>query len=234
MHNLKLLDDILLSENVYENFKNQMENPEFSNWITTHLPEVEDCAKLNQDNPWHIYGCLEHILRAVEEVNKQTTNLPIEDRKLLAYSMFYHDMGKPATHIRRYAKSYGREVDSFFGHNKKSAEIVRRTAAVFGFSEEETKQIEKLVHEHDIFMFITMDKTSNPHHKQLSNELIISQMNELSEVGEGKKLMQYLIMIGRADNKAQNPELTGPSLKLLDTMENMTNEIEFQASERDL
>ena len=39
--------------------------------------------------------------------------------------------------------------------------------------------------------------------------------------------MQYLIKIGRADNKAQNPVMTGPSLKMLDKMEKMTNEIEY-------
>jgi UTP:GlnB (protein PII) uridylyltransferase len=226
MKNLELLDSVLLSENVFENFVKEMDKPEFSNWLTSIIPEVVDCAKLEQDNPWHIYGCLEHILRGVEEVNKQTKDLPYEDRRLLAYSMFYHDMGKPASHIRRFAKAYGREVDSFFNHNKKSAAIVRRTAAEFGFNDVQVNQIEKLVYDHDIFMFITDEPESNPHHKKLSKDLINEQMLELSSVGDGKKLMQYLIMIGRADNKAQNPEMTAKSLKLLDKMELLTSEME--------
>ena len=226
MKHLEVLDEVLLSKNVFENFKTAMENEEFSNWLTSVIPEVEDCAKLNQDNPWHIYNCLEHILRGVEEVNKQTKDLPDEERRLLAYSMFYHDMGKPASHIRRFAKAYGREVDSFFNHNKKSAAIVRRTAGEFGFSEEQINKIEKLVYDHDIFMFITDEPESNPHHKKLSKDLINGQMLELSSVGDGKKLMQYLIMIGRADNKAQNPEMTAKSLKLLDKMELLTSEME--------
>ena len=230
MQNLELLDKVLLSENVFENFVKEMDNPEFSGWLTSIIPEVVDCAKLNQDNPWHIYGCLEHILRAVEEINKQTKDLPFEDRRLLAYSMFYHDMGKPAAHIRRFAKNYGREVDSFFNHNKKSSAIVKRTAAEFGFSVEQVNQIEKLVYDHDIFMFITDEPDSNSSHKKLSNELINEQMMELSSIGDGKKFMQYLIMIGRADNKAQNPEMTAKSLKMLDKMEKMTSELESPTS----
>ena len=225
MQNLMLLDEILLSENVVEALKAGMENPEFANWLTSLIPEVVDCANLEQDNPWHVYNCLEHILHAVEEINKQTKDLPKEDRRLLAYSMFYHDMGKPATHRRRYAKAYQREVDSFFNHNKKSAEIVRRTASALGFSDEEINQIEKLVLDHDIFMFITEDKTFNPHHKQLTEGLIKEKIEDLSQFGDGDKLMKYLIMIGRSDNLAQNPSMTGKSLKMLDKMEKMTNEM---------
>ena len=226
MENVQLLDKILLSDNVVDSLKREMTNSEFIDWLTSILPEVVDCANLKQDNPWHIYDCLEHILRSVEEINKQTTDLSSKDRRLLAYAMFYHDMGKPATHSRRYAKAYKREVDSFFGHNKKSAEIVRRSAREFGFSEEEVNQIEKLVLDHDIFMFITADKTANPHHKQLSEDLIMEHIEGLSQFGDGKKLMQYLIMIGRADNKAQNPEMTANSLKMLDKMKKMTDEIQ--------
>ena len=125
---LKLLDKILLGDDVVTNFYHHYQNLEFRNWLVSLLPEVEDCRTTNQDNPWHVYNCLEHILRSVEEINKQTLNLPKSERRLLAYSMFYHDMGKPATHIRRFAKAYGKEIDSFFNHNQKSAEIASRTA----------------------------------------------------------------------------------------------------------
>ena len=158
-------------------------------------------------------------------INKQTQDLPEEDRRLLAYVMFYHDMGKPATHVRRFGKTYGREIDSFFGHNKKSAEIAKRSAQYFGFDKKETDIIEKLVLDHDIFMFITEENDGNKFHKKLSKELIIEQINELSKVGDGKKLMQYLIMVGRADNKAQNPEMTQKSLKMLDNMEAITKSL---------
>ena len=221
MENLNILNDVMLSDNVTEQFKTALSNKDFRTWLTSIMPEIEDCEKQQQDNPWHIYDCLDHILHSVEEMNKQTTNLSNEDRRLLAYSMLYHDIGKPACHIRRFGKAYGREIDSFFNHNKKSAEIAKRSAGQFGFDEKETKIIQKLVYDHDIFMFITEEKNGNPHHKFLTKELITEHVNELSEYGDGKQLMEYLIMIGRSDNKAQNPEMTAKSLKMLDNMENM-------------
>ena len=234
MQNLELLDEILLSKNVVEEFKKSMQNTDFANWIVSVVPEIIDCANLNQDNPWHIYNCLNHILHSVDEMNKQTEGLDLKERRLLAYTMFYHDIGKPAVHIRRYSKLYKREVDSFFNHNIKSAEIVRKSADKFGFSEEEINLIEKLVLEHDMFMFITEDDDLNPYHKVLSEKLIKDKIDELSQFGDGKKHMLYLIMIGRADNKAQNPDMTENSLRLLDKMEKMTKDIEPAESDKQL
>ena len=234
MNNLKLLDNILLSQNVVEEFNNGMNNPEFANWLISCIPEIQDCANLDQDNPWHIYNCLEHILKSVEEMNKQTKDFDREKRRLLAYSMFYHDMGKPATQSRRFSEVYNREIDSFFNHNIKSAEIVRNSAKNFEFNDEEINQIEKLVLEHDMFMFITEEEDFNPYHKVLSEELIMDKIKELSQVGDGQQLMSYLIMIGRADNKAQNPKMTDRSLRLLDKMETMTKDISHFANDKQL
>lgn len=222
MNNLEKLNKILLSNSVVEKFKVEITNSKFVDWLTSIIPEVSACAVQKQDNPWHIYDCLDHILHSVEEMNKQTQDLSEEDRRLLAYVMFFHDMGKPETYIRRFGKAYGREIDSFFNHNKKSAEIANRTAKKFGFSEEESKIIEKLVFDHDMFMFITEESDGNPYHKPLTKKLIDEKVAELSEYGDGQKLMQYLIFIGRADNKSQNPEMTKNALKLLDKMEKMT------------
>lgn len=231
MNNVEILDNILLSQNVTENFKAQLSNPEFRTWLLSIIPEIADVERQKQDNPWHIYDCLDHILHSVEEMNKLSSNLPEKDRKLLAYTMFYHDTGKPACYIRRYGKSYGREIDSFFNHNKVSAQIAKRSASNFGFSAEEVKTIEKLVLDHDIFMYITENKTANPYHRELSKELILEQVQELSAIGDGKKLMQYLIMVGRADNNAQNPELTQKPLHMLSSMENMLNSMPDNAFE---
>jgi len=223
--NQKVLDEILLSENVVEKFKKAYLDESFKQWLLNILPEVEDCKKQKQDTPWHIYNCLDHILHSVEEINKQTKSLPLKDRRMLAYVMFFHDIGKPACHLRRYAKAYGREVDSFFGHNKKSVEIAKRSLKTFGFVEEETKMIEMLVHEHDIFMFITEKYDGNPYHKVLSKELINEEISLLNSVGMGKKLMQYLVYVGRADNNAQNPDMTAKSLRVLDLIEKLLEEI---------
>lgn len=234
MTHLKRLDDILLSQNVAKEFKIGMNNTEFADWLIGCIPEIRDCANLNQDNPWHIYNCLEHILKTVEEMNKQTIGLKKEQRRLLAYVMFYHDMGKPATQSRRFSEVYDREIDSFFNHNIKSAEIVRSSAKNFEFNDEEINQIEKLVLEHDMFMFITEEEDFNPYHNVLSEELIKDKIKELSQVGDGQQLMLYLVMIGRADNKAQNPKMTERSLKLLDKIETMTKDISHFANDKQL
>lgn len=222
---IEILDEILLSDNVVEKFFENYENNNFKTWLLNILPEVEDCKNQQQDNPWHIYDCLNHILHSVEHINAQTKNLPNNIRRMLAYVMFYHDIGKPACHIRRFGKLYGREVDSFFGHNLKSEEIANRTLAVFGFDSREIKIMLKLINKHDIFMFIRMNNDGNSHHRVLNNALLKEEIDDLNSVGNGRELLHYLIMIGRSDNRSQNPELTKPSLKMLDCMTEMLNNL---------
>ena len=41
-----------------------------------------------------------------------------------------------------------------------------------------------------------------------------------------QKLMKYLIMVGKSDNIAQNEQMTGESLAMLDKMNTMINELE--------
>ena len=135
--------------------------------------------------------------------------------------MFLHDIGKPDCYIRRYSKQYGRDVDSFFNHNKRSAEISKEALADFGFSKEDIRQMVMLIYKHDIFMFISLNETSNKFHKQLSQEIIDQEIHEFEKVGNGENLLKCLILMGRADNKAQNPEMTDESLRLLSVMEEM-------------
>ncbi len=223
---LKKLDEILLSQDVVADFYRSYNNPEFKAWLTSVLPEVEACKNQKQDNPWHIYDCLDHILHSVEEINKQTKNLPFNTQRKLAYTMFLHDMGKPEKYIRRYSKLYKREVDSFYNHNLASVDIAKRVLENdFGFDVDQSKEIQALVENHDIFMFLTLEDDHNPYHRVLTKSYIRQQESELGKVGDGKQLLEELIMVGRADNKAQNPEMTGESLHLLDVMEKMQTKI---------
>ena len=217
----KVLDKILLSNNVSEQFYKNYENPEFKNWLLSILPEVEACKNQKQDNPWHIYNCLDHILHSIENINEQTRELNPKVRRILSYTMFFHDIGKPQCHIRRYSKFYGREVDSFFNHNEASTEIANRVLDRFDFSKSEQEVIKLLVHEHDIFMFLTLKNEHDKYHKPLTKELVDDYIKEYSKVGDGEKILKYLIMVGRADSLAQNPKMTKDSLHLLDIMENM-------------
>ena len=221
---LKVLDEILLSDNVVESFYNNYQKPEFKNWLISILPEIEDCNITKQDNPWHIYNCLGHILHSVEEINKQSTELEDNTRRILAYTMFLHDIGKPECKIRRYSKLYKREVDSFFNHNIASVKIGKRTLKYLGFNDDEIDTILILVEKHDVFMNLTLEQTTNPYKKLITNNVLQDIIVELDEVN-GKQLMEWLLLVGRADNLAQNPQMTEQSLKMIDVIENMMQDI---------
>lgn len=218
---IETLDKILLSEQPVADFYNSYDQEKFKSWHLGILPEVQRCKELKQDNPWHIYNCLDHILHSVEEINKLTTALPQKVRRMLAYTMFLHDIGKPVCYLRRYSKLYHREVDSFFNHNLESKKVASRVLSTFGFSDKEKAEMEMLIEMHDIFMFIRLKDDGNRFHHVLTPEYLNSEIAKLDKVGDGKVLMKYLIMVGIADNKSQNPQMTKESLHLLDVMNNM-------------
>ena len=218
MDYLDKLNNILLSQDVYDNFYKEFNsNSDFRQWLNNVLPEIELCEKQQQNNPWHLYNVLGHILKSVEEINKQTKPLNEDVRKMLAYVMLFHDIGKPATHLVR--EKNGELIDSFFYHNKKSSEIAGIRLPGLGFSAEQITVMQKLIYNHDVFMFIKDFKTSNPHWRTLNPQVVQSEINDLNSVGNGYELMQYLIYVGKADNLAQNPKLANESLRMLDKFE---------------
>ena len=220
---LKTLDKILLSKNVVEDFYKEYKKVEFKTWLLGILPEIEQCEKTEQNNPWHIFNVLNHILHSVEEINNLTTNLTHNEKRILAYTMFLQDIGKPKTKTKRYSNLYKREVDSFFEHNKESKRVANRVLSCLNFSVNEQNIIKSLIEEHDWFMFVVLENDGNKFHKVLTNNLLKEQIQKLNKFGNGKKLMEYLIMIGQSDNLAQNPKLTEDSLNKIETIKNMLN-----------
>lgn len=220
-----LLNKIILSDSVVKDFYNEYNNnKEFKSWIDATIPEIEQCEKQQQNNPWHKYNVLGHILHSVEAINKQTINLPKNERKMLAYTMLFHDIGKPEKHITR--QKGGQIIDSFFDHNIASERISRERLPELGFNKEEIEVIAKLVNKHDIFMFIKAYKTNNPYWRVLSKDLVEEEIKNLNSAGNGQKLMRWLVMVGRADNLAQNEKMTAESLELLDRFDTILNELE--------
>lgn len=225
MDNLKILDRILLSDNVTKNFHEEYNNnSSFKSWLLNILPAVEDCINQEQNNPWHKYNVMDHILHSVEAMNKQTTEFSSDARRLLAYTMFYHDIGKPSCHIVR--EKHGEMIDSFFGHNEASSKIVCETAKEFGFDENETKILNKLVLKHDIFMNLRTYTPDNPFLRELTQEVVQEEIADLNFNGNGKELLRCLVMVGRADNLAQNEKMTKHSLGLLTVFDKMLDEID--------
>ena len=96
------LNKIILSNNVVESFYNEYKNNnEFKKWLDKTIPEIAMCENQQQNNPWHKYNVLGHILHSVKEINKQTVGMNENERKILAYTMLFHDIGKPEKHITR-------------------------------------------------------------------------------------------------------------------------------------
>ena len=217
---LETLENIILSENVVDNFYNQYNKyNDFHNWLNSFIPEIEKCEKQQQNTPWHKYNVLGHILHSIEEMNKCTHDLPYNDRRLLAYTMLFHDIGKPDCHIVR--EKNGKLVDSFFNHNIRSCEIAKELLPKLNFNQEEISIILKLVHKHDIFMFIKLNKHNNPYWRELNFDLIQEEILDLNQVGDGLQLLKYLVLVGRCDNLAQNELMTADSLAMLDKFDQM-------------
>lgn len=219
---IQKLDSIILSKDVVDNFYNSYNNDtNFKDWIDTNIPDIKRCQEQQQNNPWHKYNVLGHILHSVEEINKLTKNMNENERRILAYTMLFHDIGKPDTHIVR--EKNGVKIDSFFNHNKQSVKIASNILKDLNFNKNEQNTILALIYKHDIFMFITMDKTTNPYHKQLTSQVINEEISDLNKVGDGYKLLNWLLLVGRADNYAQNEKMTQKSLLLLDKFYSMLN-----------
>lgn len=217
---IQILDSLILSPNAVEDFYNKYNNDrDFKSWLDKFIPEIDKCEKQQQNTPWHKYNVLRHILHSVEEMNKCTYDLPDNDKRMLAYVMLFHDIGKPDKHIVRIKN--GKQQDSFFNHNIRSCEIAKDILPKLNFNEQECNIMLKLIHKHDIFMFIKEFKSDNPYWRTLTDEVILEEVTDLSSVGDGYKLMQYLLKIGRCDNLSQNEKMTGESLKMLDKFESM-------------
>lgn len=224
--NQKLLDSILLSDNVCEQFHHYYDNhnSDFYKWLNGIVPELDTCYA-SQNNPWHIYTIIDHLLHSVENINKMTIGYDETIRKRLAYVMFLHDIGKPECRTPKYIN--GVRKDSFHNHNVVSEHIAKRVLKQFGFDDKEYDIMTKLIYKHDIFMFIELKPTTNPYHRTLSDKVILDEINDLNKVGNGYELMSQLIMIGRSDSLAQNPEKTAGPLHLLDVMESMLKNIKI-------
>lgn len=213
----EILSQLLLSDNACSEFLGAYKN-EFKHDLDELIPEVETCLKQDQRSDWHIYNVLEHILHSVEEMNRMSVSFPEEDREFLAYVMFFHDLGKPECHALKEVD--GKVVESFKGHDIASEKIAKRVLPLLGFDDKIVLTMAKLVRDHDIFLKLS-ESPKKEWQIRLSPKFVADYIDELDHYGEGKRLFEYLLMVGIADNNAQNPLKTKEPISLINKIRKM-------------
>ena len=219
----KMLDSIFFNKNPKNEFYyHYSTNKDFKNSLLNILPEVKACASQEQNSEWHIYNVLDHTLHSIEHINKLSSHLPHSEQKVLAYTMFYHDLGKPkALEINLKSDSN----PSFAYHQELSARIVEKTIKNFSFNEEEQFKIYTLVKNHDYFMlsYKNIDKYINDQDEL--KECIKDDIFFFGRDEHDAEMLKDLILVSKADNMAQNPEMTEKSLEFIDKYEKTLNDI---------
>lgn len=138
------------------------------------LPEIVAMKGFEQHNPYHKYDVLEHCIRAMEAVKTSPDNF--DEMKMAA---LFHDIGKPETYFMD-----DEGVGHFYGHPKKSEELVRRILQRLKADKATLERVSVLVKYHDLLF----DK---------DERLLKRWMNKL-----GSDVLQEILEIKLADNLA--------------------------------
>ncbi len=102
------------------------------------LPEVENCFKTPQNNPYHVFNVGEHSLVAAAS---------IKNDPCLRWTMLMHDIGKPRTWT-----TDEKGIDHFHGHTVSSIELATAIMDRLKFDNKSIRRIIKLIKYHDTFI----------------------------------------------------------------------------------
>jgi tRNA nucleotidyltransferase (CCA-adding enzyme) len=169
------------------------------NLLKEILPEFEKCFddKLGrQNNPWHIYSVGEHTLKALE-------NTPND--LIVRMAALCHDLGKP---VVRTTDEEG--IDHFYKHPIVSTELTYSLMKRLKFTNKERDAVVTLVKLHD-YRFVA--------ERKCLEKFIIKHPEVTPE------LFEKLIVLQKADNLGQNPELTKGRIDLLNEIYDIYKEI---------
>ena len=99
------------------------------------FPELDKAMVTVQNNPHHIYTVGEHIIKSIEQVEKE---------QVLRLTMMLHDIAKPET-----LTTDGEGVDHFYDHNRKGELMARDILRRLRFDNFTIGQVSRLVRCHD-------------------------------------------------------------------------------------
>ena len=161
-----------------------------------HFPEFyekneygENVINCQQNSTYHKYGVFKHILATVESVGNPQIPIGDWEKKILKWTMFLHDIGKPYVKV---ISADGNE--SFVGHDDKSVELAEVILERFNFTPEEKKIILILIKYHDKFLN--------------EGEITYDNMRFLASELENSRELFYLLMdVKDSDAKAKSLEV---------------------------
>lgn len=163
--------------------------------FSRHFPELyvyneygENLFNCEQDSKTDDYSVFYHTVESIKNAN--VDEIPIADwqKKVLKWTMFLHDIGKP--YVKKVASDGTMTFDDC---SNKSVELAKGILNRFNFSENEIDIICTLIKYHD--MYTTSDETTEQNLTYLANGL-----------NNNKELFYLLINVKDADAKAKNKE----------------------------
>ncbi|WP_032123269.1 CCA tRNA nucleotidyltransferase [Clostridium amazonitimonense] len=173
---------------------------EFKEIIAYIIPETKAMMGLEQNNPYHVYDVWKHTLAALNNA----------EGLILKLTMFFHDIGKPSCHT---IDKQG--IGHFYGHAEVSfkitSEIFKRMkiTGAEGINGNDLKDILELIKYHDTII--------EPRKKSVKRML--------AKLNGNREQFKRLLSVKRADVLAQSPDKLINSLKEIDAIETILNEV---------
>ncbi|MBP7654810.1 HD domain-containing protein, partial [Candidatus Dependentiae bacterium] len=169
------------------------------------LPELDECSGVNQPEEFHPEGdVFKHTLKLFEQAN-----YPLN--KILAYSMLFHDIGKPAVYSVT-------DRIRFNGHEKTGSEISENIMKRLRFSNKDIREIKYIVLNHMKFMNVKeMRKSTLKKLIYRSTFEIELELHRLDCLSSHKNLENYYFLIEKRsefenEKKLPKPFITGYDL----------------------
>ena len=187
----EIYTNVLLDENVSYFLPKIVQQDVFAR----HFPELfvynaygENLFNCQQNSQYHKYSVFQHIVASVENANVTEISIADWQKKIIKWTMFLHDIGKP------YVKTVAEDgTESFVGHGEKSVEMAEAILNRLYFSAEEKKIILTLIKYHD--MYLKAEDVTQQNLEFLAKEL-----------NDDRELFYLLINVKDADARAKSIE----------------------------
>lgn len=222
--NAEVLDKILSSKNVKEEFYKNYTDSEFNYFLDLVIPEVLECMECEPVTLDGSYNVMEHILTSVEEMNKATKGMNSNEAKKLRYAMFIRDLVKPVYQEVHHVKN--QRVDDFPYYVWGSESVANRVLTKLNFDEKDILEIQKVLRYSDIFDNVSLNPTKKNQTK-LSDEFLKITLKTLNKYGDGVELLNKIILVNKVDCKAYGKEVQ-EKMEVLNKVSDMVEELSAQ------